>query len=209
MSGIHAGVLSGTAQGPILLSTSSGSAVGTTALVINIPVGVLSGHLLVAVMCSSVNSNQTWGGDTGWTERLDQNAPANIRVATLIAGSAEPSSYTFTISAGGNLQGFILAFANASYDNVGVCGTSTLSNPVNAGSTTFSVSGLLLGFFAQTVASGTFSAPTGMNLVIADTNLTSPSATVFIENGVSGATGIRTSTSSASGNSSACLIGLV
>lgn len=67
------------------------------------PTGVASGDLLVAFMASP-SATVTWTLPTGWVEAVSQASGGSHRslMAYKVAGSSEPSSYTFTASSGVN-----------------------------------------------------------------------------------------------------------
>jgi hypothetical protein len=105
------------------LNPSSGSTV-----VVDRPTGTVEGDLMVG-FCLSDNTG-SWTGDTGWTEVLDFNGGAALRIAYKVATASEPSSYTFTYTASRVLRGAILTYRNAQYDTVGAVST-TISGSVH------------------------------------------------------------------------------
>lgn len=179
-----------------VLSSATATASASTSLAINKPAGVVSGDFLVAFMASNNFSNLTWTGDTGWTERVDQNTSLpRLRVATLTAGGSEPSSYTFTASASSVLTGMIIAIRGAQYDTIGA------SVSIRAGTGSLSISGvtsaggILLALCAvanDAVSNGTFSTPSGMSVI----GSLQARATIkaFWENVAAGSTGSRATT---------------
>jgi hypothetical protein len=94
-----------------------------------LPAGVASGDFMIAIMnvTDSPSAARTWTGDTGWTERIDQNARPNLRIATKTAGSSE-SNPTFTTNGtvgGCALSCAIIVFRRAQYDTIGTIATSS------------------------------------------------------------------------------------
>lgn len=206
MSGIHMGLLASKPPGPAYVASNTATAVGATTVVVNKPAGLVSGMLLVAAMVTGVAAGaRTWTGDAGWTEQIDQAALPNMRVATLIAGGAEPASYTFTISgAATTLIALVMAFERSTFDAIGALGTSTASANCIAPSVNCSLPGLILGIFGDDAAPGAFSAPAGMTLL---TN--GPSIYTFSQFSNEGATGTRTSTPPNAGNNAGVLLSLI
>lgn len=195
---------------PIFIASEVANVVTSATLIINKPAGVVSGMLLVAFMSSNDGAAASWSGDAGWTERADQGSEPYFRCATLVAGGAEPASYTFTYSIVANkLSGFILAFTNAAYNNIGAFGTSTSGDPVVAPSTTLSKTGALLAAYTVNNNNSTFTSPTGM-VLIAEYLAASPSISIFMQEVPIGATGTRTSDPSVgSGKSAGILVGMI
>ena len=137
-----------------------------------LPTGITSGDLLVAVMTvsdSGTATAETWTtfSPVGWTERRDQNAAPNIRVATKIAGSGETNP-VFVPSGTGQIACTILAFRNAAYDTIGTTATSTLNGTITYNDITSAG-----GFVLAAIASGNdsdanlhvFGAPSGYNAI--------------------------------------------
>lgn len=202
MSGIHMGLLASKPPGPAFVSFASTPQTNTTTLVINKPAGVVSGMLLVALMATASVSGRTWTGDAGWNERIDQGAQLDLRIATLVAGGAEPASYTFTVSGAATLiTGMILAFERATYDTIGAIGTATGGANCVAPSINCSLPGLLLAIYGIDPSP---SAPAGM------TSLASyPSFSVFSQFSNIGATGTRTTTPFSTGDLAGILVSLI
>lgn len=148
-----------------LVGTKEGTGSGT--LVINRPSGYQAGDIFVAIMACDAISGRTWTGDTGWSERIDQNAdPHNMRVATLVAGTSEPSSYTFTESSGlASTVGQILCFRGYSYDTIGAS-VATLTDSGNVAMTGITAAGgiLIAAVVSQNIfdQNPTINAPSGM-----------------------------------------------
>jgi hypothetical protein len=183
----------------------------TTTLAIGKPAGTQQGDLMVAFM--AVNGNCTWTGDSGWTEVIDQGATPSLRVAYLVAGASEPSSYTFTFSKDeSKSSGVIATFRNAAYDVVGTISTTSPSNVQTAPSITLSTgNSAILAFFASMSAGRTWSnATSGLISTATDSDVEPPSLALYRELDLpSGSTGTRSATASGSLSSPACaLIGI-
>jgi hypothetical protein len=183
------------------------SIVSSSQLILTKPSGVAAGDLLIAFMCG--DSSAAWTGDTGWTELIDGRASVGlpgVRVAYKIATGSEGSSYTFTCSQTTG-SGVILAYRNAAVDVTGSAAGASFGDVV-ATSITLSADGLLLGFFAHSSGSRSFTAPSGMSLIAEDTDSAQPSFALFGQEVTAGATGSRTSTPSFGGGASGVLIGI-
>ncbi len=184
-----------TGGGPLFVASAKTSNVGAgTTLVIAKPTGTIQGDLMIAFMCCSGGGGPTWTGDTSWSELIDQTAAPSIRVASLVAGASEGASYTFTCSNSRVLSGIIVTYRAAAYDTIGTINTS---NPIVAPQITAAVSNsVLLGFFADTGSSATFSTPSNMLVVDSDSDANLSSWALFSQSVGAGATGTKTSTSS-------------
>jgi hypothetical protein len=168
---------------------------GGTTLTINKPAGVVSGMLLVACMISNDNVPCSWSGDAGWTERGDQGAVPNLRIATKVAGGAEGASYTFTASVAGTLSGGIFAFQQAAYDGLGSYGTIiTGDGSVVAPSFVMSNVGLLLAIYGTDGEDDPFGTPSGMTVLAHIEGGLGGSLSVFAQEVNSGGSGARTAT---------------
>lgn len=194
------------------VSYSSNTANGFSTVAVNKPTGTTSGDILVAVMMASNASGITWTGDTSWTEIYDEgdSARPSLRVAYLVAGGSEPSSYTFTASTATGLLAQIMCFRGYGYDTIG-------SNVVLGGNGSLVITGLtsaggiLIGCAAS--ASGastpTQSTPTGMTLVGTTTLSSAHAITSWYQFVAAGATGTRTTTVAGTPtNSNGILVGL-
>lgn len=103
---------------PVIESFSQASPGNTNSITIDKPAGTASGEKLVAVLCKA-----TWGvtstDPTGlWTEEVDHVhisgfSGAGISVYSMVAGGAEPSSYTFNYSGSNNNVGAIFRVSGA------------------------------------------------------------------------------------------------
>lgn len=207
MSGIHMGLLASRPPGPAFVASAAAAAViGGNVVNITKPAGVVAGMLLISVVYTVAAAGaQTWTGDVGWTEQIDQTALPNLRIATLVAGGAEPASYNFTVSGAPTTipPSMILAFERATFDSIGAIGTSAGVANCIAPSINYTLPGLLLAIFCKD-SPGTFSTPAGM------TALASTSAmAVFSQFSNIGATGTRTSTPTGTDDNAGVLLGMI
>lgn len=152
-----------------LVHSTSGTTSSGTTVAVNRPSGYQAGDIFVAVMIAVSGTGKTWTGDSGWTELVDQNATGhNMRVATLVAGAGEPSSYTFTASATAELIAHILCFRGYAYDTIGAS-VATLSDSGNIAMTGItSAGGILIAAAASqnfTPPPPTIGTPSGMQLI--------------------------------------------
>ena len=176
-------------------------------VVISKPTGVQQGDLLIALCITS--NDRSWTGDTGWTEVVDQGVKPSLRVAYLVAGASEPSSYTFTISNNSSASGVIAAFRYAAYDTIGSIATGSASGVQTASAITLSsASSAILAFFAHDGSSRTWSNPTsGLISTASDSDAASSSWALYRQlNLSSGSTGTRSATCSSSAGSFACIL---
>ena len=174
---------------------------GSSTVVVNKPTGTVDGDLMIMVgAVGSLAAGRTWTGDTGWTEVADQGAIPNLRIAYKIAGSSEPSSYTFTISSGttAGIAASILTYRYAAYDTIGSFTTST--DPLVLPSVTASANtSVLIAAGVRAAASITLGTPTGMTARVTENDGTAPSYKICDQSINAGATGTRSmSTGSAS-----------
>lgn len=179
----------------------------TSTVVISKPTGVQQGDLLIA-FCAAAN-DRTWTGGAGWTEVVDQNAKPSLRVAYLVAGASEPSSYTFTLNSNSNASSVIAAFRYAAYDTIGSIATGSASGVQTASAITLSsASSAILAFFEVDSASRTWSNPTsGLVPTATDSDGTAPSFALYRQLSLSsGSTGTRSATCSTLTGSFACIL---
>ena len=195
---------------PVVMSYSSTDTAGSNSstLTITKPSGVQPGDLLLAVMCGSgPGGGESWTGDTGWTEVVDQGVWPILRVAWKIAGASEPASYSFTCSNSRRLGGGILRIARGAFDTIGAIGTSSTTAAVVAPAIT-SAGGLLVGFFGNDNKDISFTTPTGMIAQFSDSDGNEPSFACFSERIAAGSTGTRSSTPSDTANHAGALISI-
>ncbi|PCI93680.1 MAG: hypothetical protein COB15_15995, partial [Flavobacteriales bacterium] len=91
------------AQTPIYAGASTNVGLSSTSGIVNKPGGTVAGDLLIAVFSLEKGSdvNLTF---TGWTKLTEQNNGTDVGLESYykIAGTSEPSSYSFTFSTSGN-----------------------------------------------------------------------------------------------------------
>jgi hypothetical protein len=106
-------------------SSSTGGSNGASSLTINLPSGgVTTGDVLLAEI--GIHQSGTISAPSGWTQvRSDTNVVTST-VFTKVAGSSEPSSYTFTTPASSHIVGGIIAYRGVDTTNpVNVTGVGT------------------------------------------------------------------------------------
>lgn len=175
------------------LQASTGKA--ASSLSVNKPSATYDTALLVAAMIASDNAG-TWTGDTGWSEKVDQGAIPNLRVATKVA-SAEGASYAFAFSVGSSHPvGVVALIRKGAYDLIGSVGTRSGTGTLTTTGITMSGPGLLLAFVAVTNDDGTVTSDNGMLLKSQfETGGTAyPGLYCFRQYVAAGATGNRTFT---------------
>lgn len=183
-------------------SYSEGRSEGLATVSVTKPVGTVAGDTLVAITSDLYGS--TWTGDSGFTERYDSGANAGLRIATLVAGGSEPSSYTFTSSTDLFTQCIVaqvICFRGLQYDVVGTnYALATDGAAVMPGVT--AAGGLLLAIVATRYAvdastNVAHSTPGGMSVIKRtagnDTGDLGPVLTTFQQVISAGATGNKTS----------------
>ena len=91
------------AQTPIYAGASTNVGLSSTSGTVNKPGGTVAGDLLIAVFSLEKGSavNLTF---SGWTKLTEQNNGTDVGLESYykIAGTSEPSSYSFTFSTSGN-----------------------------------------------------------------------------------------------------------
>ena len=197
---------SGAAAIEFVASAQAQNAV-TSTVVISKPTGVQQGDLLIA-FCAAGN-DRNWTGDTGWTEVVDQTVKPSLRVAYLVAGASEPSSYTFTLNGNSSASGVIAAFRYAAYDTIGSIATNSSTSVQTAPAITLSsANSAILAFFAHDSTSRTWSNPTsGLVSTATDSDGNAPSFALYRQlNLSSGSTGTRSATCSNTAGSLACVL---
>lgn len=198
-------------------STTTQQSTGSTNLVISKPMGgtadtnTTEGDLMVAFMGSSNSPSGTWTGDTDWTEVADQGNALNLRVAYKFAGASEPSSYTFTSTAGDSgaiKAGAILTYRKADFDAMGGFGTNA-SNSVAPSVNISADFSLLLGAVFNSGNGVTISGPAGTTLRASNSDSISPTFSIFEEGPeLAGASGTRTFVAGSSGTRTSALVSI-
>jgi len=99
-------------------SSSANNGSGGTTLTINVPSGTSNGDVMVAHVVVQTAGN-SFAAPSGWTiiKRLDTTT--NIATATYwkVAGSSEPSSYTWTFGTSGEASGGIASYTGVNTTN--------------------------------------------------------------------------------------------
>lgn len=173
-----------------------------TSVVLDRPVGVVSGDLLVSLV-NGVGT-ASWSPGSGFSERFDGNG---IELATKAAGGSEPSTYTFSPDNNQILAGTIIRVIGGAYATVGTA--SGASSTPAAPEITMTAPGKLLAIFFNSSNVHTFSPPTDMESLVASTS--EAPFHVFVQAVAAGATGTRTSTCTGgnAANARGILLGLV
>lgn len=138
---------------PFAISSSEKITATSTSLVIDKPIGTRENDLMVAYVAGGGTGN-TWTGG-GWVELADMGSSPYLRVAYRVVTASEPSNWTFTASASGNIGGAIVTYRNAVYDAIG--SPVSLADPLQPSAPTpTSVYELLTGVVARTASTGTY-----------------------------------------------------
>lgn len=176
---------------PSLVGVSSVAAGSTNSLVLTVPTH-LPGDLLLAFMVGSFSGTSDWT-QASWIQLYDRNGNGGPAIFYKIAGSSEPSTYTFSQANNNSYSGAMAVFRNAQVDVVGTAALDT--DPLVAPSISVSENNsILIGFYGANSASRTPSTPTGMSNIIMDNNASSPSFAVFTQTVNLGSSGTRSST---------------
>jgi len=146
-------------------SASANSGSGSSSLTINVPSGTQNGDVMVAHVIVQTAGNSL-AAPTGWNIIKRQDTSTNISTATYfkVAGSSEPSSYTWTFGTSGEASGGIGSYIgvntttpidtnHAQYNN-------GVSNVDNAGVTT-TVSNDMLVYAVGIIIPTSVQAPSG------------------------------------------------
>lgn len=192
---------------PIELVASAQAEVASGSVVVSKPSGTAENDLMVALMIH--NGNGTWTGDTGWTEAIDQGTSPCIRVAHKIAGSGEPSSYSFANTGSNEASGVIATFRNAAWDAIGTISTAVASSVQTAPQITVgAANSMLLAFFTSALPSVTWSSPSsGLVSLATDSSGTKGSFALYYDDLYSsGASGTKVATMSSSSGSKGCIL---
>lgn len=177
----------------------------TATVTVNKPAGTVAGDLMIMVGATG-SLVRTWTDDTGWTEVADQGAPPNLRVAYKVAGSSEPSSYTFTIdtATGTGIFACILTYRNAVYDTIGTFATN--ANPLVLPSVDASLNNSVLIACAAGRTTATITMPSEMILRVTDNDAIAPSLRIADQYVLAGATGTKSVSSGAATDVSGVLL---
>lgn len=157
------------------VSNTQNAAAGAN-LVIPKPANTSPGDLMVAFMSADGGTN-SWTGDTGWVEVLDQGVSPQVRIAYKIANTSEANTYTFVLSGTGRkLAGAICTYRNAAYDATGAIATGTNPLTANSPSAPYSQSKLII-FGSRPSGSITVTTTAGetMNVILTENDANAPS----------------------------------
>ena len=178
--------------------SAAGSTASGTTVVVNKPTGTVDGDLMVALIANGVNGS-TITGPAGWTVREAKTTFRNFTVLTKVAAS-EGGNYTFTVSAGGAqaLGGVIASYSGATGYDVSAQGAQATSTTHDAPSVTAAGAGEML-ICGVVGTGGVTYTPPGDMTERWDADLTASYATIAdAVLASSGATGVKTFTSSSS-----------
>jgi hypothetical protein len=115
-------------------STSGGSSSGVVSATLNKPAGVVAGDVLVAQI--TVDGDPAVTPPAGWTAVTNQALNTNARLVAFyrVAGTSEPASYRWSMSASRKWNGGITAFHGVNTTSP-FEGVVTGSNPTTAATT--------------------------------------------------------------------------
>jgi hypothetical protein len=146
-----------------------------TTIAVSVPSGISNGNLLIMHTMSATLGN-TWTTPTGWTSGATGN---NGRGVFWRIASSEPASYTVTQSGSATADAFILAYANAIFDNA-VLANIAAASPSTPGTIIVAQPNSTIIYIAsQTAASSTYTTPTGYTARVSDSDATGPSGAAF------------------------------
>jgi hypothetical protein len=155
--------------GPIteVASASSGSSSARSSITIPRPAGTASGHVMLASIVAN-DDDPNFTAPAGWTLVRQDTVVDALRqnLYVKVAGGAEPSAYTWTLSGTRRVAGGVTTYSGVdTSDPVDTHGATAQASPttaVIAPSVTTTVEDTLLVHFAAVNAEGTISAPPGM-----------------------------------------------
>ena len=206
-------------DGPINLvgATADESSVTRSSITIQRPAGVAAGHVLVAAIGS--NYDTTISAPSGWTAVRQDVADKAVRqsVYVKVAGSSEPSSYTWILDGSRRVAGGITAYSGVDTAQP-IDAVNAFVNPVStavpAPDITTSVANAMVVQFVTVNSEGTLSPPAGMDEVW-EANSPHPEkdrdvlmSSSQAAQGESGPTGSRVATASLPGASIGVLLAL-
>ena len=97
-------------------STTNARGANVNSLTINAPAGLVAGDVMLALIGYGAGANTTITPPSGWSQvgsTVQGDTYAQTALFTKVAGSSEPSSYTWTLgSTGYGMTGFILDYYN-------------------------------------------------------------------------------------------------
>jgi hypothetical protein len=190
-------------------SLSSGTADLAAALTLARPAGTVAGDLLLAVVAHQEGGRRDMTPPAGWTDvpNTDRSNAKAVRIHAWyrIAGSSEPSTYTFTLTGGSgtDISGGMLDVSGASSSTpINASGSQSgggATTSVSAPSITTTAPSALLIFGGACNNASSFTPPAGMTeqwdrASSGSEPVANETATIGFPN--PGATGIRTATAS-------------
>lgn len=188
-----------------LINTSFVSLSNNTAITGNKPANTNENDLLIAILADYIN--RTYTPPSGWTEVLDNG---RLNICYKIAGASEPSTYTWTPSAGTRSCLLICTYRNAAYDTIGTVSTTVSGTTQTAPAITLASSGstLFAVFAAASSNNLSYSNQTaGLNVLLSDSDSNTPSMTVYTQDNVSsGSTGNKSADASATPINPSCVL---
>lgn len=198
-----AGALS-TKAGPTFVGVSQTDPTSSniSSLSISVPTGVQNGDLLIAAVFSGDTVDDFSQSSFTWALERVNNKPS-FGIAYRIADS-EPSSYAFTVSIARRLGGQIMAFRGAAWDVIGTLANSTYT----ASSIDVSESNsALIGAWAVNASSQTWTPPSGMTEISANSE-NRPVFATYRQDVGSGSTGTRTASTPSTSERSCVLFSI-
>lgn len=177
-------------------NTSAVQNTASTTITVSVPSGTTNDDLMILLVCSGSGTN-TWTTPSGWTlwsPTLDSNG----RAVFYRTASSEPANYTITQSGSTTSNANILTYRNATIDVMGVFPTSPANPAIAPSITTTENNTYVFCYIASpTVASCTYTTPTGFTSLLADSDTTAPSNAIFYKTQtIAGATGTASSNAS-------------
>jgi len=131
---------------------------------INKPTGTVSGDLMLAAIAARTGTTVTAPSDWTLVPNLDQTAPGSVMhqvVFSRVAGSSEPSSYTFTLGAKVGFVGQIVTYRGGSLATSGGQGNASATSIIAPSLSAAASESVEVGFFG-TAAFTSIAPPSGM-----------------------------------------------
>ena len=180
-------------------SITQGSSGDNVSLVLNKPSQTQEGDIMIAFGAQQTGDDN-WTMASGWTQIVDYTGgTSGVFVAYKVAGSSEPSSYTFTSNVSfDNMSGVIVTYDGA-FDVVGTVGEGNTSGVQTApGINVSEDNSTLLAWFEDSTGNRSWSNQTsGLTEVVADDTSNGGPSWVLYEDAISaGASGDRQATCS-------------
>ena len=131
---------------------------------INKPTGTVSGDLMLAAIAARTGTTVTAPSDWTLVPNLDQTAPGSVMhqvVFSRVAGSSEPSSYTFTLGAKVGFVGQIVTYRGGSLATSGGQGNASATSIIAPSLSAAASESVEVGFFGTAVFTS-IAPPSGM-----------------------------------------------